>query len=165
MPKDEIRMIAVEGNKVGMLGLEAIFTELKAANKKPSDELGVELVELAGKQNYIPPAARTEYARALLNEYRRYLGEHVPDVPQDSPSLSIKILGTGCPRCEALESNVLSALAELGIAADVEHVRDIAQIANYGVLGTPALVVNGKVRSVGKALSKDQVLSLLSRVT
>ena len=154
-------MITVAGRKVGMLGLETVFARFKAAGRMLTDELGAELVELAGRQNYIAPSVSGEYAEALLIEYRRHLGE---DVPEDLSSvLSIKILGPGCPRCENLAANVRSALAELGIAADVEHVRDAVRIGEYGVLGTPALIVNGRTRSVGKALTKDQIVRFLSK--
>ncbi len=153
------RIIAVSGKKIGMSGLDEIFAKLKADNKKPSEELGFTLVDLAGRHNYVAPSARPEYAKALLIEYRRYLGERVPE--EGGSELSIKILGQGCHRCEALTSNVRSALAELGLAADVEHVRDVARIGEYGVLGTPALVVNGELRSVGKILTPAQIVTLL----
>jgi small redox-active disulfide protein 2 len=154
-----LRTITVSGKKVGMLGLEAIFAELKAGSRKPSEELGATLVELAGRRNYIAPSARPGYEKALLVEYRRYLGERVPE--EGNFELSIKILGQGCHRCETLTSNVRSALAELDLAADVEHVRDVARIGEYGVLGTPALVVNGEVKSIGKTLTTGQIVALL----
>lgn len=155
-----MRTISVAGKKIGMQGLEKIFAELKAASRQPSPELATVLVELAGKENYIDPSARKEYEKALLVEYRRYLGEVLAE--EEGQALSIKILGPGCQRCESLSSNVRSALAELGLTADVEHVRDVASIAEYGVLGTPALIINGKPRSVGKVLTKEQVKRLLS---
>ena len=83
-------------------------------------------------------------------------------MPQErSSALSIRILGAGCHRCETLTANVRSALAELGLAADVEHVRDVARIGEYGVLGTPALIVNGEVKSIGKTLTTEQIVALL----
>jgi len=154
-------MISIAGTQVGLAGLDSIFAELRAAGKKTSEELGERLVEQAGKENYIPDAARAEYARALLREYSKYLGE---DVAEEKPlGLSIKILGMGCSSCESLASNVRSALMKLGMAADVEHVREPRRIAEYGVLGVPALVINGKVVSVGKVLSTEQVMKLLER--
>ncbi|MCX5801850.1 MAG: thioredoxin family protein [Candidatus Eisenbacteria bacterium] len=162
MPNDDIKAITIAGTSVGMMGLNSVFGELKASGKEPSDELGTALVEMARKHNYIPDAARAEYARALLREYRRYLGQ---DVPEEKPQgLSIKILGMGCSSCEALASNVRSALTKLNVAAEVEHVREPRRIAECGVLGVPALIINGKVVSVGKALSTEQVIGLLEKL-
>ncbi len=73
----------------------------------------------------------------------------------------IKVLGPGCTKCRALEKAVSSALAELGIDTKIEHVTDFAQIATYGVMSTPALVVDGKVVSYGKVLNKEEAKSLI----
>lgn len=74
-----------------------------------------------------------------------------------SETLSIKVLGSGCAKCNALEGTVKEALSELGIAVIVEHISNFAEIAAYGVMSTPALVINNKVVSSGKLLSKDEV--------
>ena len=73
----------------------------------------------------------------------------------------IKILGPGCPKCHKAEEVVKEALAESGVAADVEKVTDAMKIAEYGVFGTPAVVVNGEVKSVGKIPTKKDVKSWL----
>ncbi len=64
--------------------------------------------------------------------------------------MDIKILGPGCPRCEQTAKNVKEAVAETGIDAKVEKVTDLLEIAKYGVFGTPAVVVDEEVKSVGK---------------
>lgn len=74
---------------------------------------------------------------------------------------SVKILGGGCDKCNALEKATVEALAELGMDTAIDHVRDFTQIAAYGVMTTPALVVDGKVLSYGKVLKKDEVVTLL----
>ena len=71
--------------------------------------------------------------------------------------MEIKILGPGCPRCEQVNKLVMEAVKEAGIEADVEKVTDTMQIASYGVMGTPAIVVDGKVKSVGKTPTKDEI--------
>lgn len=76
----------------------------------------------------------------------------------------IKVLGSGCRKCNALEENVKLAMAELEINENIEHVTDFAQIAAYGVMSTPALVVDGKVLSFGKVLSKEEAITLLKKV-
>lgn len=76
----------------------------------------------------------------------------------------VKVLGSGCAKCNELEANTKAALAELGMDTTVDHVTDFAQIAAYGVMTTPALVVDGKVVSYGKVLKKDEVVKLLQKV-
>lgn len=76
----------------------------------------------------------------------------------------VKVLGTGCAKCSALEAAVRSALEELGMDATIDHVRDFSQIAAYGVMSTPALVVDGKVVSYGKELSKDEAKAIIHKV-
>ena len=82
-------------------------------------------------------------------------------VGADKTAASVKVLGSGCARCSALEAAVRAALAELGVDAAIEHVTDFMQIAAYGVMTTPALVVDGKVVSYGKVLSKEEVKTLI----
>ena len=78
-----------------------------------------------------------------------------------SEGADIKILGSGCDKCNQLEKATKEALAELGMDTTVDHVTDFAKIAVYGVMSTPALVVNGKVVSYGKVLKKDEVIKIL----
>lgn len=76
----------------------------------------------------------------------------------------IKVLGTGCSKCRALEASVRSALAELNMDEPIEHVTDLAQIAAYGIMSTPALVVDGKVVSYGKVLNKNEAIKIIMEV-
>lgn len=64
--------------------------------------------------------------------------------------MEIKILGTGCPRCNEVEKRVINALAELNIAADVQKIKSINKIAEYGIFTTPGLVINERVKSSGR---------------
>lgn len=73
----------------------------------------------------------------------------------------IKVLGTGCTKCNDLESSVKLALKDLGLNISVEHVTDYKKISSYGIMSTPALVIDEKVVSVGKVLSKDEIKSYL----
>lgn len=76
----------------------------------------------------------------------------------------VKVLGSGCAKCIALETAAREALAELGMDTAVDHVTDFTQIAAYGVMTTPALVVDGKVVSYGKVLKKEEAKALIQRV-
>lgn len=73
----------------------------------------------------------------------------------------IEILGTGCPKCNTLAENAKKAVEKLGIDAAVTKVTDIKAIMNYGVMTTPALAVNGVVKSAGKLLTPDEIAELL----
>lgn len=75
--------------------------------------------------------------------------------------LGVKILGSGCAKCNALEKSTQTAISELGLNLSIDHVRDFAQIASYGVMSTPALVLNGKVVSYGKVLTVEEVKVIL----
>lgn len=77
---------------------------------------------------------------------------------------SVKVLGSGCAKCNQLEAATLEALKELGMDTNIDHVTDFTQIAAYGVMTTPALVVDGKVVSFGKVLKKDEVVKILQKV-
>ena len=71
--------------------------------------------------------------------------------------MKIKILGTGCAKCKALEENAKKAVADAGIFAQVEKVEDIVKIMDYGVMNTPGLVINGVVKSTGKLLNSEEI--------
>jgi small redox-active disulfide protein 2 len=75
--------------------------------------------------------------------------------------MKIQILGSGCSKCKLLEQHAREAVTELGIDAEVEKVTDIEKIAAMGVMMTPALALDGVVKSAGRVLSKDQVIGYL----
>lgn len=76
--------------------------------------------------------------------------------------MKIKILGTGCPKCKKLEKNAREAINELGANAEIIKVTDINEIMKYGVMVTPALAVDGEVKSTGKVLSSDEIKKIIS---
>ncbi|MFP4034104.1 MAG: thioredoxin family protein [Desulfovermiculus sp.] len=71
--------------------------------------------------------------------------------------MDIKVLGPGCAKCEQTEKLVKEAIQESGVEANVEKVTGTMDIAKYGVFGTPAVVVDGEVKVVGKVPSKDDI--------
>lgn len=77
--------------------------------------------------------------------------------------MEIKVLGPGCPKCEQTENRVRETLAELGMDADVEKVKDVMAIAKFGVFGTPAVVIDGEVKSVGKIPEKAEIKGWLGK--
>ncbi|MFC2077765.1 thioredoxin family protein [Candidatus Bipolaricaulota bacterium] len=76
--------------------------------------------------------------------------------------MKIEILGTGCPKCEALAKNVEDAVRELGLEAEIAKVTDIVEIADRGVMMTPALSVDGEIRLVGKVATAEDLKRLLA---
>jgi small redox-active disulfide protein 2 len=80
-----------------------------------------------------------------------------------SEGASVKILGSGCKKCNELELNTIEALKQLDMDTSVDHVKDFAQIAAYGVMSTPALVFNGKVVSYGKVLKTNEIINILKK--
>ena len=75
----------------------------------------------------------------------------------------IKILGSGCAKCMELEKATRTAISELQLNYEVDHITDFAEIASYGVMSTPALVLDGKVISYGKVLTVKEVKELLTK--
>jgi small redox-active disulfide protein 2 len=84
-------------------------------------------------------------------------------IKKRSVQMEIKILGPGCAKCQKTEEIVKEAVAEAGVAANVEKVTDLMKIAGYGVFGTPAVVVDDQVKSVGKIPSKADVMSWIKQ--
>jgi len=77
--------------------------------------------------------------------------------------MEIKILGPGCPKCQQTEKVVKEAVAASGLDAQIEKVTNVLDIARYGVFGTPAVVVDGEVKSVGKVPSQEDVLNWVKK--
>jgi small redox-active disulfide protein 2 len=81
-----------------------------------------------------------------------------------SEGAGIKVLGSRCAKCNQLAEAIKAALEQLGMDTTIEHVTDFSQIAAYGVMTTPALVIDGKVVSYGKVLKTDEVVKILQKV-
>jgi len=75
--------------------------------------------------------------------------------------MEIKVLGTGCPKCRKVYANAQRAIADLGINVKLEKVEDIDEILRYGVMMTPAVVINGRVRASGRIPSVEELKTWL----
>jgi len=155
MEDKDYRLILVGNTQVGLIGLEEIFEEFRSQRGTPESELKQLLVERAGKTNYIPSSVKAEYERALFREFKKFLGERVEE--ERSEFLEVAILGPGCYSCNKLEQDVMAVLSETGIQASLNHVTDPKLMAQYGLLPTPALVINGKIKSKGTVPSKSMI--------
>ena len=162
MDEKSIARITVGRHSISIAGLEELISGLAAGHAEKSDEAiaAVMLAELE-KTNYIPSAAREDYGKAFVREFRKRLGQ--PYTEEASGYLEIRVLGAGCAQCNKLEQLVMEALVETGVPADLQHVFDFKEIARYKVMGVPALVIGGKVVATGKVPSKEEIKSLIRK--
>jgi len=159
MPDEDITQLSLGRLKVGISGLKAAIAEAQALRGRPDEEIAQALFDRLKPRNYIPTSAQEEYRKAFLKEFKKALGEKVVE---ESSGLNIKILGPGCPSCERLEQTVMEVLVELGLPAEVEHVRDLKEITALGVFGTPALLINDEVKAVGRVPSRGALKQWLA---
>lgn len=155
MIEKDYRLVLVGNTQVGLIGLKEIFEELKSQREKPDSVLKEMLVEKAARKNYIPDSIKEEYKKAIFREFKKFLGEKVEE--EKSGFLEVAILGPGCYSCNKLEQDVMAVLSETGIQAALNHISDPKLMAQYGVIITPALVVNGKVKSKGTLPPKSMI--------
>ena len=155
MERDDQRMVYIGKTKVTLFGLGEIFEELKTKNITDEEEIKSFIVERVKKKNYVPSSAEEDYKNSLLEEYKVFTGELKER--EIEGLLEIRILGPGCYECDRMEEFAKTILSETGIAADVEHVRDPVKIAQYGLVATPALVINRKVKCVGRLPTKKDM--------
>lgn len=161
MSQDDIVQVKVDQHSVGIMGFNDVMEEMAGQYADQSDaEMMIELLNRLSKKNYIPNSAKENYGKAFLREFKKFSGKpYDEEVPE---GIWIKVLGPGCPQCDRLEREVIEILSEISLSADVDHVRDIKEIGTYGVMGTPALIINGKVMAVGKVPAKAKLKKWLS---
>jgi small redox-active disulfide protein 2 len=156
MSDDEIKQIMINDRLIGLVGLDAAIKETAKSQMGKTDiELQNILLEAVSPDNYIPVTARAAYGRAILREFKIAQGLSVE--PENRHGLTIAVLGMGCARCSQLEADIRDILSEMGIAADLRHVTDFKEIASYGVMGSPALVINNKVVAAGDVPPKSKI--------
>jgi small redox-active disulfide protein 2 len=158
--QSDISQIKIGQHTYGIVGLKHALEALsKTHAKKPDEAVAEELLRQLSNKNYIPEKAQEKYGRAFVREFRKYLGQ--PFAEEKSGLLEIKILGAGCAVCDGLENQIMAALSEIGLAADLEHIRDDDRIAEYEVKTAPALIFNGKVMGAGGVPSKSEITNWL----
>jgi small redox-active disulfide protein 2 len=156
MSQDDVTQIRIENSPVGIIGLKAVMENMaEEYGERPDRVVREELLNRLRKGNYIPGKVKENYAKAFLREFKKFLGKPFED--ETPEGLQIKVLGRGCAQCDRLEQELMQVMGETGILADMEHVRDIKEIGRYGVMGTPALLINGEVKSVGKVPPRNKL--------
>lgn len=161
MTKAEITQIKVGHHRMGIIGLKQVLEEVSQDFAgRSDDEVSAELIRRLCELNYIPENSQKDYGHAFLREFKKFSGQ--PYERSNMEGLEIKVLGSGCPCCDDLEQDLMAVMTEMNLAADIEHVTDPAEIGNYEIAGTPALVINGEVKAVGSMPKKAQLRTLLS---
>jgi len=163
MTSNDIVQIQIAGNRTGIIGLKAVLE--KAAEEfegLPDTKIKDELVRRLSKQNYIPEKMKTAYAEAFLREFNLFIGKPVEkESSQKNDTLSIKLLGPGCANCDRMAKGIFNVLSELNLSADFEHVKDVREISRYGIMGMPALIINGALVASGSAPSNAKIKQLI----
>ncbi len=145
---DDHSRIRVGDHEVGVMGLQQAIEEIAQSHSdRTDDEVRDILIERLSKKNYIPSSAKKDYGQAFIREFRKFLGQPYEEASEGP--LRIVILGPGCYQCNHLEQTVMQVLNEMGIPASLEHVTDIKEMAKYGFVRTPALIINGMVVAKG----------------
>ena len=154
------RTIRIGNATVGLLGLNVALAQL--SGKDISEDEAVKfLYEQVSRKNYIPEQAIKPYKEALRREYRRYFNME-ESVGQ---GLTIRVLGRPCVTCNKLKTMLIDILQEKNIAADVEDVHDLDEIWRYGVTKTPALIINGELKSAGIQPPRVQIEQWIEEAT
>jgi small redox-active disulfide protein 2 len=159
---DDVIQISLGKFTVGIAGLKEAIEEVRALGEQSEEKIAQALFVRLKPRNYIPAAAEDEYRQAFLREFKKALGEQVEE---ERGGLSIKILGPGCPVCDRMEQTAMGVLAELGLPAEVEHVRDVREIAALGIMSTPALLINGEVKAMGREPTRAMLKQWLMAVS
>lgn len=156
MDENKSTLIKVGKNRIGIVGLVNVIEQVEQTCSECSDnEIADELLARLSKRNYIHSSVREKYKTAFIREYKKVLG--LPFEEELSDENIIRVLGQGCAQCNRLETDLMEILSELKIAADFEHVKDIVEIAKYGPMKMPAVIVNGKVLLSGRMFPKEKL--------
>jgi small redox-active disulfide protein 2 len=160
MAEMDVTKIRVGKFAAGIIGLKSVLRNMAAewADKRES-ETKAELVRGLSAKSYIPDGAKEDYGKAFLREFNKSIGK--PYEETETGNLEIKILGAGCPSCARLEEEVMEVLKELNLPANIDHIRDTKEIGEYGVLGGPALIIEGKVKVVGRVPPRCKIIEWL----
>jgi small redox-active disulfide protein 2 len=156
MSDADVSQIRVGEFTAGIIGFKSVLQDMAAEwAERPDSLVAAELVKRLSVKNYIPESANVSYGMAFLREFKKFIGKPYKEEALDG--LEIKILGPGCANCDRLEREVIQAVSELDLPAGIDHIRDIKEIGSYGVMGSPALIINGKVKAVGRVPMRSEI--------
>lgn len=157
MAESDVMQIRINNNLIGIVGLKKVMEELAAERSCYADEvIGNEILNRVSKLNYIPPKAKESCAKAFTREFKKLIGEPVDEEAPSGVHVAV-LVGPGCAQCDRLQADVMDVMQEMGLAADFQHITDIREIGKYGVMGTPALLINDRVVSTGITPNKNKI--------
>lgn len=164
MEQSEVTQLRINGHQVGIIGLGSVMEDMAGDYAVQADEkVLAEMMKRLILNNYIPEQVRDKYGLVFVREFRKFLGQ--PYEEEEPEGLIVKVFGAGCAVCDGLEREVMQVMAELKLAADLQHVTDAAEMGKSGALGTPALMINGKVVSVGSVPTREKIRKWLNEAT
>lgn len=138
------RILKIGKASIGLIGLDIALNKA-VAEEIPVDEAAEFLFALVKGKNYIPSGMAEKYKAALLREYKKLQGLET----EEDDDLVIRIFGTGCITCNSLRDAVIDAMMKANVAADINMIYDPDEIGRHGILATPALMINGEVKTAG----------------
>lgn len=154
--RDSIVRIRVADFDVGVIGLKQTIEEMAASlADSPDEEIQNILLDRLSKKNYISNSVRSDYGRAFVREFRKFLGQ--PYENESCGPISVLVVGPGCAECNRLEQSVMAALNDLGLPASLEHVTDLKEVAKYGFISTPGLIIDDQIVSGGAVPSIENI--------
>ena len=145
------RFIRIGTANIGLIGLDIALNAIAQQEVTEAEAVDFLFAEIKQK-NYIPPGNTKKYKKALLAAYRKHCNIAVED-----EGMVIRIFGTGCVSCNSLQTLVIEILDRLKLAADIEQIYDPDEIGRAGITTTPALMINGTLKSFGLMPTPAQV--------
>jgi len=146
------RNIRIGKVSIGLLGLDQAINEALRQGLSEAEAMDF-LYRRIEEKNYIPARMREQYRLALFREYSK----HLQGTPDTGDVLVIRIFGPGCVSCNSLQNLVIEIVSAMNIPADIEQIHDPDEIGRAGILNTPALMINGQIRSMGLLPTRAQV--------
>ena len=146
------RTIRIGTSNIGLVGLDTAINTAVARNLSESEAMDF-LYRFIRQKNYIPPGMEEKYKIALFKEYAKHLNN---DRVNDE-GLVFRIFGPGCVSCNNLQNLIIEVLSDMNIAADIEQITDPDEIGRAGILQTPALKINGRLKSSGLLPTRAQI--------
>ncbi len=139
------RLLKIGTTSVGLIGLDPAMNQCLNQEVDPQDAVET-IFSTISTMNYVPSSATTRYKEAILKEYtRRLTGDAI-----SRDILEIRVFGSGCITCDKLATQIFDTLGKFNLVADIEKIFEMDEIWRYGVLSTPALMINGEILCQGK---------------
>ena len=147
------RTLRVGKVSIGLFGLDIALNRVIGDASLNDKEAAKQIFEEISRQNYVPSGAKESYLQAIEEVIERIRGGK----DNYSADLVIRILGPGCVSCNSLQKLVIEIMSDMGVAADVFQVHDLDEIGRFGVMQTPALVINNEVKSSGRLPTRTKI--------